>query len=58
MGFAPAQIERALEAAPDAQHRTLNTLITWLVEHPGMDTEVRIAYWRETIMRNVTDQFS
>ena len=41
MGFTPGHIDRALEAVPDSASRTIDNLISYMIDNPVSEDEVR-----------------
>ena len=40
MGFTPGHIDRALEAVPDTASRTIDNLISYMIDNPITEDEV------------------
>ena len=45
MGFTPGHIDRALEAVPDSASRTIDNLISYMIDNPITEDEVRIVFF-------------
>ena len=45
MGFTPGHIDRALEAVPDTASRTIDNLISYMIDNPITEDEVSLLFF-------------